>query len=107
MLQSEGAVSAVQLRVVPVVVVPDAAKPLGTPGAAEQATGPLPAVLLLPPPQDGSKIVPVSSAQTSIDPINFLRCRPAPSNPPPARTIPTGSHITLNDPCIFRAGVPA
>src|ERR1700722_415151 len=107
MLQPDGAVVAVQLRVVPVVVVPDAAKPLGRLGAPKRPLPPPPLLLLPPPPQDGSRTVPVSSAHTSIAPTNFLRCRPAPSNPPPARTIPTGSHMTVSELRNRRVGFPA
>jgi hypothetical protein len=105
MVQPEGALDAVQLNEVPVVVVPEAAKPLGAAGKAEQVVPPPP--LLLLPPQEGRKISPLSREAIRIRPSRLLRRAPPPSKPPPISTIPTGSHTELKEACSRRAGVPA
>jgi hypothetical protein len=106
MVQPEGALDAVQVNEVPVVVVPEAANPLGAAGKAEQAVPPPPPLLLLPP-QEGRNSSPLSSEAIRIRPNRFLRRAPAPSRPLPASTIPTGSHTDPKDACCRRAGVPA
>jgi hypothetical protein len=63
-------VEAVQVRVVPELVVPEAASPVGTLGAAKQ---PL-TLELLPPPQDGRRTRAVESRQMRPKTRILLRC---------------------------------
>ena len=105
-MQFAGELSAVQVNDVPVVVVLEAVKPPGAAGAAEQVVPP-PLLLLLPPPQEGRNISPLSREPIRIRPNKYLRRVPAPSRPPPASTIATGSHTDCRDECKRRAGVPA
>lgn len=62
---------AVQVRVVPELVVPEAASPVGTLGAAKQ---PLTLERLLPPPQDGRRTRAVESRQMRPKTRILFRC---------------------------------
>ena len=68
-MQFVGAVDAVHVRVVPELVVPEAASPVGTAGAAKQ---PLALELLLP--QDGRRTSAVESRQMRPKTRILFRC---------------------------------
>jgi len=88
-------VAAVQFKVVPVMVVPEAATPVGALGAAAQDPPPPPPPPPLElPPQEGNRNKPVITIPRIRKPSSFLRCegdvlKPIPNSESPA----TGSHI--------------
>lgn len=75
---------AVQFKVVPELVVPEAANPAGTLGADEQPPPPL----LDPLPQDGRIIKPADMIQISDRPNSLFRRRPRELKPRPISASP-------------------
>lgn len=87
---------AVQLRVVPELVVPEAANPVGTPGAAEQP------LLELPPPQDGRRIRAVEARQMRHKVRIFFRCvAEVPKTNPTNANPEIGSQSAKNCNCLL------
>lgn len=87
------AVEAVQVRVVPVLVVDDAATPAGTLGAAAQVPPP---PVLLPPPQAGRRNRALITIPRIRKPNSFFRRGRVVVKPIPTRARPTiGSHIAV------------
>jgi hypothetical protein len=84
--------SAVQVRVVPELVVPEAASPVGTPGTAEQLR-----LLELPPPQDGRRTRAVDIRQMRPNTRILLRCAAdEPKTNPTSASPEIGSHSAKN-----------